>query len=112
MLPWRLQVHAELRLGIGIACGRKSVARLMRAAQVAGCAGRGPGAGRAAADESRLTGVATRGVDEHVWHHTPHKSAAKGPTMLTGMVDTTRDGDGNVHARLLDLVPGRSATTP
>ena len=30
------RVHAELRLGLGIACGRKRVARLMRAAQVAG----------------------------------------------------------------------------
>ena len=61
-------------------------------------------------DESRLAGVATLGVDEHVWHHTPHKSATKGPTMLTGMVDLTRDSDGTVHARLLDLVPGRSGT--
>ena len=63
-----------------------------------------------AGDESRLAGVATLGVDEHVWHHTPHKSAAKGPTMLTGMVDLTRDDDGTVHARLLALVPGRSGT--
>jgi transposase len=30
--------------------------------------------------------------------------------MLTGMVDLTRDRDGNVRARLLDLVPGRSGT--
>jgi transposase len=63
-----------------------------------------------AGDESRLEGVATLGVDEHVWHHTPHKAAAKGPTMLTGMVDLTRDEDGKTHARLLDLVPGRSGT--
>jgi transposase len=28
--------------------------------------------------------------------------------MLTGMVDLTRDADGKVQARLLDLVPGRS----
>jgi len=63
-----------------------------------------------AGDESRLEGVATLGVDEHVWHHTPHKAAIKGPTMLTGMVDLTRDDDGQVHARLLDLVPGRSGT--
>src|SRR5450830_100238 len=61
-------------------------------------------------DESRLAGVASLGVDEHVWHHTPHKAAIKGPTMLTGMVDLTRDADGTVHARLLDLVPGRSGT--
>jgi len=45
-----------------------------------------------------------------VWHHTPHKAQVKGPTMLTGMVDLTRDQDGKVHARLLDLVPGRSGT--
>ncbi|MHB1010657.1 MAG: ISL3 family transposase [Cellulomonas sp.] len=63
-----------------------------------------------AEDEARLAGVATLGVDEHVWHHTPHKAAVKGPTMLTGMVDLTRDRDGRVHARLLDLVPGRSGT--
>jgi len=61
-----------------------------------------------AADENRFAGVATLGVDEHVWHHTPHKSAAKGPPMFTGMVDLTRDQDGHVHARLLDLVPGRT----
>lgn len=30
------RVHAELRLGLGIACGRKRVARLMKAAQVSG----------------------------------------------------------------------------
>ena len=30
------RVHAELRLGLGIACGRKRVARLMREAEVAG----------------------------------------------------------------------------
>ena len=29
------RVHAELRLGLGLACGRKRVARLMRAAQAA-----------------------------------------------------------------------------
>ncbi|GAA1118395.1 transposase [Arthrobacter flavus] len=28
--------------------------------------------------------------------------------MVTGIVDHTRDSDGVVHARLLDLVPGRS----
>jgi transposase len=61
-----------------------------------------------AADEARFAGVSTLGVDEHVWHHTPHKSAVKGPGMFTGMVDLTRDQDGHVHARLLDLVPGRT----
>ena len=52
--------------------------------------------------------MATLGVDEHVWHHTPAKAATKGPTMLTGMVDLTRDARGQVRARLLDLVPGRT----
>ena len=61
-----------------------------------------------AADEARFDGVSTLGVDEHVWHHTPHKTATKGPPMFTGMVDLTRDQDGRVHARLLDLVPGRT----
>lgn len=62
----------------------------------------------AAADESRFTGVTTLGVDEHLWHHvSPRK---RGPKELTGMVDLTRDKDGRVHARLLDLVPGRSGT--
>ncbi len=42
------RVHAELRLGLGLACGRKRVARLMRAAGLAGVAhrrkrGRKPG---------------------------------------------------------------------
>ena len=61
-----------------------------------------------AGDESRFDGVTTLGVDEHVWHHTPHRARDKGPTMLTGMVDLSRDQDGRTRARLLDLVPGRS----
>ncbi|TWH30674.1 transposase [Isoptericola variabilis J7] len=61
---------------------------------------------RLAADESRFTGVTSLGVDEHVWHHGNPK--ARGPKELTGMVDLTRDHEGRVHARLLDLVPGRS----
>ncbi len=61
---------------------------------------------RLAADESRFAGVTSLGVDEHVWHHGDRRT--KGPKELTGMVDLTRDSDGRVHARLLDLVPGRS----
>jgi len=61
-----------------------------------------------AAVEDRFDGVATLGVDEHVWHHTPQLAAVKGPGMFTGMVDLTRDQHGRVHARLLDLVPGRT----
>ena len=59
-------------------------------------------------DEARFAGVSTLGVDEHVWHHTPNKTNVKGPPMFTGMVDLTRDQHGRVHARLLDLVPGRT----
>ncbi|MGN6687268.1 MAG: ISL3 family transposase [Actinomycetales bacterium] len=66
----------------------------------------------AAADESRFEGVSILGVDEHVWHHvstTPVEHGGRGPKELTGMVDLTRDEHGQVRARLLDLVPGRSA---
>ena len=62
----------------------------------------------AAADEARFAGVTTLGVDEHIWHHV--SPAKRGPKELTGMVDLTRDKDGRTRARLLDLVPGRSAT--
>lgn len=61
-----------------------------------------------AGDPARLQGVTALGVDEHLWHHTPHKIKEKGPKELTGMVDLTRDKNGKVHPRLLDLVPGRS----
>jgi transposase len=47
-----------------------------------------------------LQGEDALGVDEHVWSHT-------GPPG-TGIADHTRDANGIVHARLLDLVPGRS----
>ena len=60
----------------------------------------------AAADDSRFSGVSTLGVDEHVWHHASRKQ--RGPRELTGMVDLTRDAQGKTHARLLDLVPGRT----
>jgi transposase len=52
----------------------------------------------------RLQGVDALGVDEHVWSHT----GPPGSSVVTGIVDHTRDTDGIVHARLLDLVPGRS----
>jgi transposase len=61
---------------------------------------------RLSQDESRFAGVRSLGVDEHLWHHVDPRK--RGPKELTGMVDLTRDGDGNVRARLLDLVPGRS----
>lgn len=61
---------------------------------------------RLADDPSRFEGVATLGVDEHVWHHVDVRT--RGPKELTGMVDLTRDEHGKTRARLLDLVPGRS----
>lgn len=65
----------------------------------------------AAADESRFTGVSTLGVDEHVWHHVSTKApedGGRGPKELTGMVDLSTDENGQVRARLLDLVQGRT----
>jgi transposase len=65
----------------------------------------------AAADEARFAGVTSLGVDEHIWHHVSTKPVdlgGRGPKEFTGMVDLTRDKDGHVRARLLDLVPGRS----
>jgi transposase len=59
-------------------------------------------------DPARLAEVEILGVDEHIWHHTP--KPGKGPKERTGMVDLTRR-DGVPHARLLDLVPGRSGKT-
>jgi transposase len=64
-----------------------------------------------AADESRFDAVTVLGVDEHIWHHVstkPPEQGGRGPKELTGMVDLSRDQDGRVRARLLDLVPGRS----
>jgi transposase len=54
----------------------------------------------------RLTGVKTIGVDEHIW-----RRGSIGPgRAVTAMVDLTRDADGCLRARLLDVVPGRSGT--
>lgn len=58
------------------------------------------------ADPARFDGVTSLGVDEHLWHHGDPRR--KGPKELTGMVNLTHDEHGRVHARLLDLVPGRS----
>ncbi|MFC5424815.1 ISL3 family transposase, partial [Brevibacterium otitidis] len=60
----------------------------------------------AADDPARFDGVEVLGVDEHVWHHTDPRW--RGPKELTGMVDLSRHQ--HPTARLLDLVPGRSAT--
>ena len=55
----------------------------------------------------RLAGVKTLGVDEHIWR--PGRFRA-GERAVTAMVDLTRDVEGRLHARLLDVVPGRSGT--
>jgi transposase len=59
---------------------------------------------RRIADTGPLKGVDALGVDEHVWSRT----GPPGAGMVTGIVDHTRDAKGIVHARLLDLVSGRS----
>jgi transposase len=55
----------------------------------------------------RLDGVRTLGVDEHIWRPGRFRD---GERAVTGMVDLTRDADGRLHARLLDVRPGRSGT--
>jgi transposase len=55
---------------------------------------------------SRLSGVTSLGVDEHIWRPGRHRS----DRAVTGMVDLTRDQHGRVRARLLDVVLGRSGT--
>jgi transposase len=55
----------------------------------------------------RLIGVRTLGVDEHVWRP---PSWHGNDRAVTSMVDLTRDQHGCLHARLLDVVPGRSGT--
>ena len=55
----------------------------------------------------RLAGVTTLGVDEHIWR--PSRQAQT-DRAVTAMVDLTRDEHGRLHARLLDVVAGRSGT--
>jgi len=54
----------------------------------------------------RLSSVRTIGVDEHIWR----PSTRSAYRAVTAMVDLTRDDQGTLHARLLDVVPGRSGT--
>ncbi|MCK6211480.1 hypothetical protein KZX45_13095 [Georgenia sp. EYE_87] len=64
-----------------------------------------------AADESRFAGVTVLGVDEHVWHHTPHRAREKGPKEMTGMVDLPGDDKGRTRASCATSSrdgPGRS----
>jgi transposase len=62
---------------------------------------------RRVADPARLQGVDTLGVDEHIWRPSRIGDADRA---VTGMVDLTRDANGRLRARLLDVVPGRSGT--
>ena len=59
----------------------------------------------AAAGADRLAGVRVIGVDEHRW--TPRRRGAEG--FVTLIIDLTPTHDQTGPARLLDLVPGRSA---
>jgi hypothetical protein len=62
---------------------------------------------RRLADPARLDGVEVLGVDEHIWR--PSRVGDK-DRAVTGMVDLTRDAHGQLHAGLLDVVPGRTGT--
>ena len=70
---------------------------------------------RRLADPARLDGVQVRprkrevppGVDEHIARPSRVGDANRA---VTGMVDLTRDANGQLHARLLDVVPGRTGT--
>ena len=59
------------------------------------------------ADPARLDGVTVIGVDEHKWAHV---FGANGDGFVTVITDLTAVVAGQGPARLLDLVPGRSAT--
>jgi hypothetical protein len=53
----------------------------------------------------RLTGVSKLGVDEHIWRRPGRFGAGR---EVTCIVDPSGDEHGNVRARLLDLILGRS----
>ncbi len=59
---------------------------------------------RRATDPARLVGVESLGVDEHVWRPGTFGAGRE----VTCMVDLSRDENGQVRARLPDLVLGRS----
>jgi len=59
-----------------------------------------------ATDTTRLDGVKVIGVDEHRWSHTRRRGE---DGYVTVIVDLTPVLEGTGAARLLDLVPGRSA---
>jgi transposase len=55
----------------------------------------------------RTRGVKTLGVDEHIWRPSHHGR----DRAVTAMVDLTRDEQGHLHARLIDVVAGRSGVS-
>ncbi|WP_145940855.1 ISL3 family transposase [Corynebacterium glyciniphilum] len=57
-------------------------------------------------DPARIEHVRVLGVDEHTWKHVRGDGA---PGFVTVIVDLTPTVDGTGPARLLDMVPGRSA---
>jgi transposase len=59
-----------------------------------------------AADTARLDEVRVIGVDEHRWSHTRRRDQ---DGYVTVIIDLTSVLEGSGRARLLDLVPGRSA---
>lgn len=59
-----------------------------------------------ATDTTRLAGVRVIGVDEHRWSHTRRRGE---DGYITVIINLTPVLDGTGRARLLDLVPGRSA---
>jgi transposase len=63
-------------------------------------------AARRTSQPQRARGVRTLGVDEHIWRPSHHGR----DRAVTAMVDLTRDEQGRLHARLIDIVPGRSGT--
>lgn len=63
-------------------------------------------ASRRTGDPGRTREVRTLGVDEHIWRPSHHGR----DRAVTAMVDLTRDEQGRLHARLIDVVPGRSGT--
>jgi hypothetical protein len=58
-------------------------------------------------DPARPTGVSVLGVDEHVRRPSRIGDPQRA---VTGIVDLAPDPDGRLHARQLNVVPGRSGT--
>ncbi|GAA4408732.1 ISL3 family transposase [Tsukamurella soli] len=58
------------------------------------------------ADPAHLAGVRVLGVDEHTWKHVRGNGD---PSMVTVIIDLTPAVEGTGPARLLDMLPGRSA---